>query len=77
MLYNADKWFGEFWMSRSPIALALELIMATSASLFILWSLYLLIRFAIAFGSARRHLRRKWKRDDRSLVPAETEKPVG
>jgi hypothetical protein len=34
--------------------------------LFLLWSTYLLIRFAIAFHIAARNLRRQWLRDDRS-----------
>ncbi|HTW95513.1 MAG TPA: hypothetical protein VMD30_12000 [Tepidisphaeraceae bacterium] len=38
------------------------------AWLFIIWSLYLLGRFAIAFHLAARQLRRKWRRDDRSAA---------
>jgi len=34
----------------------------------VLWSVYLLIRFAIAFHSAARQLRQKWKRDDRATA---------
>lgn len=33
--------------------------------LFVLWSLFLLVRFAIAFA---REIRRKWKREDRALA---------
>jgi hypothetical protein len=43
------------------------LIMGVGCCLFFLWSLYLLMRFAIAFRIAATHLRRKWARDERSL----------
>jgi hypothetical protein len=37
--------------------------------LMILWSFYLLIRFAISFHKAARKLKRKWKRDDLAEKP--------
>ncbi len=54
------------WTSRSPVSLVLILLCSLSASLFAIWSFYLLIRFAIAFHSAACQLSRKWKADDRS-----------
>jgi hypothetical protein len=44
------------------------LLMSLGGTLFALWSLYLLIRFAIAFSRAYRQLRKKWKRDDRQVT---------
>jgi hypothetical protein len=65
---NADKWgFRSNWMSRSPVSLIMMLAMSVASGLFILWSLYLLVRFAIAFWIAAGKLRGKWTRDDRSL----------
>jgi hypothetical protein len=52
---------GNFW-------LVLMLIASVSSSLFFLWSFYLMVRFAIAFHLAARHLRRKWRRDDRAMA---------
>lgn len=46
----------------------LLLVMSVAMSLFLLWSLYLLIRFAIAFHRAAKQLRQKWDRDDRSIT---------
>lgn len=57
---------GIYWLERSMVALIVMLILTVAASLFILWSLYLLIRFAIAFHLAARELNRKWQRDDRA-----------
>jgi hypothetical protein len=59
---------GENWAGRSTTALALLTVFGTAAVLFLLWSLYLLIRFAIAFGRASLKLRRAWLREDRSVV---------
>jgi len=56
------------WATRSSVSLALLLVCAVSALLFVLWSGYLLIEFAIAFHSAARQLRRKWKRDDWAMA---------
>jgi hypothetical protein len=55
-------------MDRSPVSLIMMLVMSVASGLFILWSLYLLVRFAIAFWIAAGRLRRKWTRDDRSLT---------
>jgi hypothetical protein len=59
---------GTYWTSTSPISLLMMLIMITAAGLFLLWSLYLLIRFSIAFSRAKRQLREKWKRHDRAVT---------
>jgi hypothetical protein len=69
ILYRPD-WFGldENWTWRSGIALLMQLLFGVAAILFILWSLYLLTRFALAFWFAARQLRQKWSRDDRSLI---------
>jgi MFS family permease len=65
----ADRWsLRTNWVSRSPVSLILMLVMAVASGLFILWSLYLLVRFAIAFWIAAGKLRNKWTRDDRSLT---------
>ncbi len=58
---------GQNWMGRSNVALALVTLLAVAALLFAMWSLYLFVRFAIAFRRAARQLRRKWDHDDRSL----------
>jgi hypothetical protein len=60
---------GTYWTSRSAISLMLMLLTTVAAALFLLWSIYLLVRFGIAFHKAARQLKRKWRRDDRSLVP--------
>jgi type IV secretory pathway TrbD component len=44
------------------------LLVGVTCFLFILWSLYLLVRFAVAFWFAAHMLRHKWTRDDRSLT---------
>jgi len=54
----------------SPYATAMGLLLAVSACLFGLWTLYLLVRFAIAFLQAGRLASQKWKRDDLTLVNA-------
>jgi MFS family permease len=59
----------QYWTDRSNIALLLQTLLGVAATLFILWSLYLLLRFAIAFHIAARQLKHKWTRDDRSLSP--------
>ena len=68
VLYYGDQWFGDNWSSGSNTSLLLMLTLLTSALLFLLWSLYLLIRFAIAFHFAARNLRRQWKSADRSAA---------
>jgi hypothetical protein len=55
-------------MLMSPWGFLSTLIMLTAISLFILWSIYLLIRFAISFRRAARQLRHKWTRDDRAVT---------
>lgn len=66
---NAERWgYGGRWTTRGQASLILTALPITAALLFALWSLYLLIRFGIAFGRAHRQLRRKWTRDDRSLA---------
>jgi len=56
------------WATRSSVSLGLMIVCTLSASLFALWSFYLLIRFAIAFHIAARQLNRKWKTDDRATA---------
>ena len=46
------------------------LVMKTTSALSLLRTLYLLIRFAIAFGRAHRGSRRKWLSRDRDNVTA-------
>jgi hypothetical protein len=55
-----------YWTTRGNASLLLMLFMTLLATLMVLWSLYLLVRFAIAFGKASRELRRKWKLHDRA-----------
>ena len=49
------------------LTIGLLLVMSVSSLLFALWSLYLLVRFAVAFRLARRRLRAAWAHADRSL----------
>jgi hypothetical protein len=66
----ADRFnLGTHWTTRSTTSLIMLLITGVAAGLFLLWSIYLLLRFAIAFHKAARQLKRKWRRDDRSLAP--------
>ncbi|CAN5507083.1 hypothetical protein BH09PLA1_BH09PLA1_20040 [soil metagenome] len=65
---NADRWLGPNWTARSNTWLITLLIMSVSAALIFMWSLYLLIRFAISFQRAASMLRRKWASADRSLA---------
>jgi hypothetical protein len=68
ILEHGQRWgLDEYWDARSKVSLALALILRVAACFFTLWSLYLLIRFAIAFARVAREIRGKWKRDDRSL----------
>jgi hypothetical protein len=68
---NAESWgFGTHWTGRSHVALGLMLVLALLSTLFVLWNLYLLVRFSIAFARASRALRNQWRRDDRSAMPA-------
>jgi hypothetical protein len=65
---NADDWFGDYWLGRSTVAYVLMAALGTAGLLFVLWSLYLMIRFAIAFGVAAYRLRATWRRADRSVL---------
>jgi hypothetical protein len=64
--YSQELGLEVYWWDRSNVALVLSLVMATAGILFLLWSLYLLIRFTISFNRAARQLRHKWTRDDRA-----------
>ena len=73
---HARKWqLGTHWVSRSNVALVLLLVCGVAGLLFTLWSLYLLIRFAIAFRAASRQLKVKWTSDDKSIPAAEPIRP--
>lgn len=61
---------GAYWTSRSYVSLGIVLAMTAAGALFVLWQLYLLVRFAFAFGAAARRLRRQWRADDRATVTA-------
>jgi len=67
---HADRWFGDYWSSRGSASLIITLVVGVGGLLFILWQVYLLIRFAIAFGKAAKKLRREWKQADRALAVA-------
>jgi hypothetical protein len=64
---NDPKLFGldSNWMTRSKVSLAMSAILSTIVVLFALWSLYLLVRFAIALHIAAGKLQDQWLRDDR------------
>jgi hypothetical protein len=47
-------------------------VMTIAAMQFTIWTIYLLVRFAVAFWIAARQLRRTWNRDDRSLTPPDS-----
>ncbi|MGB7158618.1 MAG: hypothetical protein WBD40_11165 [Tepidisphaeraceae bacterium] len=67
---NAERLgLGQDWFNRSNVALSLLTIMSTAALLFTMWSIYLLVRFAIAFRRAARQLRGQWQHDDRAASP--------
>jgi len=67
---NARRWgLGTWWIERSNIAMAIMLVLGVGLMLFTFWSLYLLIRFTIAFRRAARQLQGKWTSDDRALTP--------
>jgi hypothetical protein len=76
MLEHGDEWFGPHWTTRSQGWLIITGILATLGFLFALWSLYLLIRFAIAFWWAYRVLRQKWKVGDRAAAAGATASPI-
>jgi hypothetical protein len=66
--YARELHFNPYWASRSKSWLILMAVAGTLSALFLLWSLYLLIRFAVAFHIASRKLRNAWNRDDRALA---------
>ncbi len=71
-LIIALHWRGDdvqgFQSTHSITGFVLVLALTTAAGLFILWSLYLMTRFAIAFARATRALRRKWISQDLAVV---------
>ena len=67
VINSADWGFGERWIQRSPVALGLLLATSVAALLFAIWSIYLLVLFAIAFRRASRQLRGAWRDDDRAI----------
>jgi hypothetical protein len=54
------------WVRRSQTSLLIVLILFVAALLFAIWSVYLLMRFAIAFRRTSRGLRVAWRDDDRA-----------
>jgi hypothetical protein len=64
----ADR-FGSHWLDRSNSWMLIMLLGCVLSLLMILWSFYLLIRFAISFHKAARKLKREWKRDDLAEKP--------
>ncbi|HEV2295709.1 MAG TPA: hypothetical protein VGR35_17815 [Tepidisphaeraceae bacterium] len=69
--HNAARWgLGTWWTTRSTLSLVLMLMLSVAACLFTLWSIYLFVRFALAFRRAARELRGRWTVDDASLAPA-------
>jgi hypothetical protein len=71
MMEYAESWgWGENWSTRGTPSLLVGTVLGTLSFLMVLWALYLLVRFAIAFGLAARRLRRQWRRDDRAAAPA-------
>ncbi len=67
--YGTSLGLSPYWMNRSAVWLAMMLLLSVVSFLFLLWSLYLLIRFAVAFNRAARQLRGKWSQADRATVP--------
>jgi hypothetical protein len=67
---KGDDWFGPYWTSRSQVWMGLAAGIGALAVLFVLRCLYLLIRFAAAFGRASWELKRRWMMQDRSIVMA-------
>jgi len=55
------------WIYRSPVVVPILCSLGVLGLLFILWSIYLLLRFAISFHHASRELHRKWARDDHAV----------
>jgi len=72
LMMNAEKLaaslgWGPNWETNSTASLVLVLVFDVAICLFLLWSIYLMLRFVIAFARAARQASRKWKRDDHSL----------
>ena len=66
---NSEEWgLGTRWIQRSPVALGLILVTSVAALLFAIWSVYLLVRFAIAFRRVSRELSGAWRADDRAAA---------
>jgi Tfp pilus assembly protein PilO len=60
---------GRRYIDRWPdVVMFLFMLMLVAAFLFLLWAIYLLARFGIAFHLAARQLRAKWQRDDLSAA---------
>lgn len=57
---------GDHWVNNSNAALLLALAVGVLGILFYLWSLMLMIRFALAFTRASKQAKRDWRRDDRA-----------
>jgi hypothetical protein len=60
------------WLQRSTPGMALMLVMFVGGLLFAIWSVYLLVRFTIAFRRTSRQLRAAWREDDRAIDAATT-----
>ena len=73
ILSHYAAWFGlrRGSIDRMPGGMALIVGLMVSFALFGIWSIYLLVRFGIAFLRASRALRREWRGDDRSIAPAD------
>jgi hypothetical protein len=69
LIEQGDDWFGNNWIYRSRTIMVVLLILSVFGCLFILWSLYLLVRFAISFRRAAQQAKQQWRRDDRALEP--------
>jgi hypothetical protein len=66
---TAERWARDsYWTTRGDTSLVLTLILSLLGTMIVLWSLYLLVRFAIAFRKASRELKRKWKLHDRATI---------
>jgi hypothetical protein len=71
---NNPRKFGLTDNGNSNVSLAVVLCMVILSFGFVLWTLYLLINFAIAFRKAAAEAKKKWLRDDLSLSHAEMPK---
>jgi hypothetical protein len=54
------------WVQRSQTSLMIVLVLFVAALLFAIWSVSLLVRFAVAFRRTSRELRGAWREDDRA-----------